>query len=64
MDLIKIHNQGTDLLADSREIAELFQVTHQHLRELIDDHEEQLSQLGVFRVETTSVQNRKLKNPP
>lgn len=51
-DLIPIHNQGEDLLADSRDVAQVFGITHQHLRESIEDHETELTSLGVFRVET------------
>lgn len=51
-ELIHIHNQGSDLRADSREIAKLFGVEHQSLRETIEDHEAQMNELGVFRFET------------
>ncbi len=51
-DLIHIHNQGTDLLADSREVAKVFDVQHKHLRELVEEHEEAFHQLGVWRFET------------
>ena len=51
-EIIPITNQGTDLLADSRNVAELFSVTHTHLREQIADHEDQLAQLGQLRVES------------
>src|ERR1035441_8919993 len=50
--LIKIHNQGSDLLADSRDIAVLFGVEHQHLRETIEKNGPHLSQLGHVRFET------------
>src|ERR1700677_2049388 len=51
-ELIKIHNQGADLLADSRSVAKLFGVEHESLRELIEAHVDQLEQLGIFRFET------------
>src|ERR1035441_2863367 len=50
--LIKIHNQGSDLLADSRDIAVLFGVEHQHLRETIEKNGPHLSQLGHVQFET------------
>lgn len=51
-ELIPIKNQGSDLVADSRHIAELFEIEHKNLRETIEAHEEQLTQLGVYRFET------------
>ena len=54
-DIIPITNQGSDLLANSRNVAKLFSVTHAHLREQIADHEDQLAQLGQLRVETEVV---------
>jgi hypothetical protein len=51
-ELIKIHNQGPDLMADSRSVAKLFGVQHESFRELIEEHVDQLGQLGVFRFET------------
>ncbi len=48
-DLIKIHNQGSDLMADSRAVASLFGVQHESLRKLIEEHAGQLEQLGIFR---------------
>jgi hypothetical protein len=56
-DLITIYNQGSELRADSREIAKLFGVTHKHLRESIESHSEQLSELGVLRFETAKPSN-------
>jgi hypothetical protein len=50
--LIPIHNQGVDFLVDSRDVAKVFGLTHQHLREQIEEHEDELTRLGVFRVET------------
>ncbi len=51
-DLIPIFNQGTDFLVDSRDVAQVFNLTHQHLREQIESHEPELARLGVFRFET------------
>jgi P63C domain/Phage regulatory protein Rha (Phage_pRha) len=51
-ELIHIYNQGSELRADSREVSKLFGITHKHLRETIESHEDQLSQLGVLRFET------------
>lgn len=56
-ELIRIHNQGTDLLADSREIAQLFDVHHKHLRELIEEHEPEFTRLGIWRFETAKIKN-------
>ena len=50
-ELIKIHNQGSDLRADSRSVAELFGIQHQSLRKLIEDHAAQIRQLGICRFE-------------
>jgi len=50
-ELIKIHNQGSDLMADSRSVAELFGIQHESLRKLIEEHTPQLQQLGIFRFE-------------
>ena len=50
-ELIHIHNQGPELRADSREIATLFGIEHESLVKLINNHESQLEQLGVFRFE-------------
>jgi phage regulator Rha-like protein len=49
--LLKIHQQGADLLADSRAVAKLFGVEHPSLRKLIEEHSSQLEQLGVYRFE-------------
>ena len=51
-EIIPITNQGADLLADSRNVAELFSVEHTSFRELIEDHEPELTELGVYRFET------------
>lgn len=51
-DIIPIQNQGSDLVADSRDIARLFDIDHKNLRETLEAHEEQLAQLGVYRFET------------
>lgn len=50
-ELIKIHNQGSDLRADSRSVAELFGIQHQSLRKLIEDHAAQIRQLGICQFE-------------
>jgi len=50
-ELIKIYNQGSDLMADSRAVAKLFGVQHESLRKLIEENTSQLEQLGVFRFE-------------
>ena len=50
-ELIHIHNQGSDLRADSREVAKLFGIEHESLRKTIEAHEDDLAQLGVFRFE-------------
>jgi hypothetical protein len=54
-ELIKIHNQGSELQADSREVAKIFGVEHQHLRETIEANEQPLSQLGIFQFETGKI---------
>jgi hypothetical protein len=51
-ELIPIFNQGTDFLVDSRDVAKVFNLTHQHLREQIEEHEQEMGRLGVFRFET------------
>ena len=51
-ELIHIHNQGSELRADSREVAKLFGIEHQSLRETIEAHQGEMEQLGVFRFET------------
>lgn len=51
-ELINIHNQGSELRCDSRDVAKLFGVEHQNLRETIESHKEQMEALGVFRFET------------
>jgi len=51
-DLIPIINQGSELRADSRDVAKLFGLTHKHLRENIESHASQLDQLGLLRFET------------
>ncbi len=50
-ELIKIHNQGSELRVDSRAIAKLFDVQHESLRKLIEEHLGQLEQLGHIRFE-------------
>lgn len=51
-EIITIQNQGAELVTDSRDIARLFGVEHESIRESIEAHQEQLEQLGVFRFET------------
>jgi phage regulator Rha-like protein len=62
-ELIKIHQQGPDLRADSRDIAKLFGITHQHFRETIEDNESHLSQLGVIRFETGKPESKEGGRP-
>lgn len=50
-ELIKIHNQGSELRADSRAVAQLFGVQHESLRKLIEEHLSHLEQLGHIRFE-------------
>lgn len=50
-ELIHIHNQGSELRADSREVARVFGIEHESLRKSIDHHGAQLGQLGFFRFE-------------
>jgi hypothetical protein len=50
-ELIKIHNQGSELRADSRAVAQLFGVQPESLRKLIEEHATSLEQLGVIRFE-------------
>lgn len=51
-ELIHILNQGADFLVDSREVAKVFKVQPKNLREAIEEHEPELSRLGVYRFET------------
>jgi hypothetical protein len=51
-ELIHLYNQGQDFLVDSRQVAKLFQLAHQHLREQIEAHEPEIKRLGVFQFET------------
>lgn len=50
-ELIPISNQGSDLIADSRHISKLFGIEHKSLKRLIEEHEEEISSLGVWRFE-------------
>ena len=50
--LINLYNQGADFLVDSRDVAKLFRLAHQHLREQIEAHEPEIARLGVFQFET------------
>lgn len=43
---------GKEFLVDSRKVAKLFGVAHQHLRERIEAFESEMTQLGVFQFET------------
>ena len=63
-ELIKIHNQGPDLMADSRSVAQLFGVQHESLRKLMEEHDPQLGQLGVFRFEIGKPQKGSLGGRP
>lgn len=45
-ELIKIHNQGSELRADSRDVAKVFGIQHDSLRRLMEEHAESLAQLG------------------
>ena len=47
--LLKIHQQGPELIADSRDVARVFGIEHKSLRKLIEDHSAQLDQLGIWR---------------
>jgi hypothetical protein len=49
--LIPILNQGAEFLVDSRKVARLFNLTHEHFRGQIEGYEADLTQLGVFRFE-------------
>ena len=51
-ELIHIHNQGQELRADSREVAKVFGVAHQHLRESIEKNQSYIEQLGIIQFET------------
>src|ERR1035441_7201904 len=55
-NIIRVFNQGTDFLVDSRDLAALFKVDHKSLRASIEDHEAELARLGIYRFE-----NAKLK---
>jgi hypothetical protein len=50
--VLPILNQGTDFLVDSRKLAKLFKLAHQHLREQIEAHEPEMRRLGFFQFET------------
>jgi phage regulator Rha-like protein len=50
-ELLHIHNQGSELRADSREVAKLFGVEHESLRKNIEVHTPELEQLGHLRFE-------------
>ena len=50
-ELIHIHNQGSELRADSREVAKLFGIQRESLHKLIENHTAQLEQLGHVRFE-------------
>lgn len=56
-ELIQIHNQGTELLVDSRKVAEVFDVHHKGLRELIEENEAEFSMLGFWRFETAKIRS-------
>jgi hypothetical protein len=50
-ELIHIHNQGSDLRADSRDVAKLFGIQRESIHKLIENHTAQLEQLGHVRFE-------------
>ncbi|MGZ4962593.1 MAG: Rha family transcriptional regulator [Limisphaerales bacterium] len=49
--LIPIFNQGPDFIVDSRDVSRVFNVQHKSLRKSIEDHEPELTRLGVYRFE-------------
>ena len=51
-ELIHIFNQGTDFIVDSRDVAKVFKIQPQSLRESIEEHEPQMKRLGHFQFET------------
>ena len=51
-ELIHIHNQGSDLRADSRDIATIFGLAHQHIRETLEKYRPEVEQFGVLQFET------------
>jgi phage regulator Rha-like protein len=53
--LLKIHQQGPDLMADSRAVAKVFGIEHKNLRELIEKNEAQLGQVGIYRFQTAKL---------
>lgn len=54
-ELIHIFNQGTDFIIDSRDVAKVFKIQHKNLRESIEEHEPQLTRLGIYRFETAKL---------
>jgi hypothetical protein len=50
-ELIHIFNQGTDFIVNSKGVANVFKIQHKSLRKLIEEHESQLTRLGVWRFE-------------
>ena len=46
-ELIHIFNQGTDFIVDSRDVAKVFKIQPQSLRESIEEHEPQMSGLAI-----------------
>jgi len=55
--LIPILNQGAEFIVDSRHVADLFNIQHKSLRELIESHEAELTRLGFWRFETAKITN-------
>ena len=51
-DLLPILNQGADFLVDSRDVAKAFKIQHKNFREVVEQHERELTRLGVYRFET------------
>ena len=54
-ELIPIINQGANLLIDSRAVAKLFKLSHDHIREQIEAHQPELQRLGIYRFETDKI---------
>jgi hypothetical protein len=50
-ELIHIHNQGSELRADSRDVAKLFGIEHESFRKLVEKHKDKIEGLGFFRFE-------------
>jgi hypothetical protein len=57
-NLLPIHHNGPEFFVDSRDVADAFRLTHQHLRELVESHQSELERLGIFRVETGKISGK------